>query len=429
MKMDFQKLLGLSFCLTFFAGCGEQQTTTATVVEAKASCVGNVIPQQYIVKHRDGSYSRVKAKSEEILFKALNKSQAEPVEYVEHDFYVKAMLPVSAQSSEEPQILADNWGAVTVQADALWAQEIRGDGIPVAVIDSGMDINHPQLRDQLFLNSGEAGLDAQGKDKINNGIDDDQNGYIDDHAGYDFVPAQPKPLTGDHHYHGTHVAGVVVAQHNDSVAGAKTYVQGIAPKAKVLPLAFLDSKGHGEISRAVLAIRYAAQRGVRVINASWGGEDCSQSLKEVIAALAEQHIVFVSAAGNEGSNVDRNLEYPASLNLASQLTIGATESHDLMASFSNYGAKVVHLFAPGTKIVSTFPNKKIWSLDGTSMAAPFVTGAVALLLGEVPTATPDQIRRALYNSAMHNSTYLNASRGRLALSQAIIELRRIVGPK
>jgi subtilisin family serine protease len=200
----------------------------------------------------------------------------------------------------------------------------------------------------------------------------------------------------------------------------------VAPQAQILPLAFLDRNGAGMLSSGVKAIQYAVAQGARVINASWGGDDCSKALREEIRNLDDTRVAFIAAAGNDSRDVDTLPSYPASLNLAAQITVGAIGSHDIMANYSNYGMHAVHIFAPGTEIDSTLPGSRVGSLSGTSMATPFVTGAVALLLSAAPTATVSQIRTALYNTALHDDHYLNASHGRLDLAKALDELKKLM---
>jgi subtilisin family serine protease len=425
MKKDFQRgLLALLSTLALSA-CGANQEVVSNFKETKDSCGGSALPQQFMVRNKDGSTEAVRADSEETFRQGYLKEHADRIEYAEHDFVVAHSLPVHTEAAGNASQVADNWGVMKVDADKLWAQNVRGAGITVAVIDSGMDLTHPQLANQVAANSGEQGTDTQGHNKATNGIDDDENGYVDDVAGYDFVANQP--LKGDYQYHGTHVAGIVLAAHQDTVAKSASYVQGVAPGAKVLPLAFLDAEGSGLMSDGVRAIQYAVARGARVINASWGGTQCSQTLRDEINGLASKNVFFIAAAGNDSSNVDSFMEYPASLNLAAQITVGATGDHDYMAQYSNFGAKAVHIFAPGSNIVSTLPNGSMGFLSGTSMATPFVTGAVALLISAVPDATIPQVRSALYASAVHNAQYIAASQGRMDLANALTELHRIVG--
>jgi subtilisin family serine protease len=414
----------------WLTACGQIQNGE-TFNNVTDSCASSVIPHQFVVKQTDGTVKVVQAESEQDFRTGYMKEHAGTIKYAEHDFYAQAAM-IQTETSGAMTTTADNWGAVRVDTATLWAQGVRGDQVVVAVVDTGMDINHPQLANQLALNPGENGPDGRGGMKQNNGIDDDQNGYVDDAAGMDFSAAPPKPLAGDNQYHGTHVSGIIAAYHQDTVAGPQPYVQGMAPNAKILPVAFLDSTGNGSMSNAVTAIQYAVARGARVINASWGGSACLQSLKDEIASLGAKNVFFVAAAGNGDSNgvgydIDTEAEYPASLNLLGQLTVGATISQDYKATYSNYGARAVHIFAPGTNIVSTLPGAQMGYLSGTSMATPFVSGAVALLLSAIPTATVTQVRSALYNSALHNANYVNASQGRMDLATALSELHQITG--
>lgn len=424
MKMDFRAPLFLTILLTFFvSACGEQKTTSGNFEKASDECLGDVIPKQFVVRYLDGRMEVVHAESKEEFIDGFLKEHKDVIDFAEHDFYVHSKDVIKPMSSDQA-LWADNWGVDRVGAADLWQQGIRGAGVTVAVVDTGADLTHAQLKNRIAVNAGEQGLDGAGRDKATNGIDDDGNGFVDDALGYDF--ARSRPLRGDYGYHGSHVSGIIAGEHSDTVAQGAPYVQGIAPQAKILPLAFLDETGTGAMTNGVRAIYYAVQRGAKVINASWGGPACSRSLKEVVASLEASGVIFVAAAGNESLNIDKTKTYPGSLDLAAQITVGAIGYYGNMSYYSNYGLKSVHIFAPGDGIVSSVPGG-LASLDGTSMATPFVTGAVALLLSAEPTATVSQIRQALYRSAAVSSDYLNASSGRLSLSQALAELRGIMG--
>jgi len=427
MFKDFARILGLISATLLLTACGQAVQQTATFENATASCTGAAIPNQFIVRNIDGSTKVVQAEDEDAFKNGYMKQHEKEILLAEHDYRVHALGTLQPQSADGTTTTADNWGVVRVDADKVWRQNFRGANVVVAVVDTGTDVTHPQLANQIFVNPGESGTDSKGNNKQNNGVDDDGNGYVDDYYGMNFADQKAQPLTGDNQYHGTHVSGIIAAAHNDTTAGPQTYVQGMAPAVKLLPAAFLDDQGNGFMSDAVLAIDYAVARGARVINASWGGSDCSQSLKQTIGGLADKNVFFVAAAGNDAVNTDRTPEYPASLNLLAQITVGATGDHDYMADYSNYGAASVHIFAPGSNIVSTLPGGTMGFLSGTSMATPFVSGAVALLLSAVPDATIAQVRTALYGSALHSANYLNASQGRLDLIQAISQLHTAIG--
>jgi subtilisin family serine protease len=419
VKKDLRFIVLHLFLVTLTA-CGNQRSSSGTFEKAADECLANVIPKSFVVKYLDGRSERVAADSKEEFISGFLKENLEQIEFAEHDFKVKTadvISPFAVQTG-----FADNWGVSRVNAQALWQQDVRGTGVIVAVVDTGMQMDHPQLRKQVATNAGELGLDSFGRDRSANGVDDDANGFIDDSAGWDFTVNSP--LTKDYTGHGTHVAGVIAAAHTDTIAQAASYVQGMAPLAKILPLAFLDDSGSGSMLDGVLAIQYAVNRGAKVINASWGGASCSRSLKDTIAKLETQGVIFVSAAGNDGMNIDRTPMYPAALSLPAQIVVGATGERDFMAEYSNYGSIHVHLFAPGTDIVSTFPKGAMASLSGTSMATPFVAGAIALLLSAEPGANVAKIRQALYSSAFKRSEYLSASQGRMNLAQALAFLRQ-----
>jgi subtilisin family serine protease len=424
MKMDFQLATALAVVTMAISACGSPKTAQSTFSKADSdSCAANAIPQQFMVRYEDGSLAVIHAESEKAFIDGYLTENLQRIRYAEPDYRVHAAM--LADSPPPATATADNWGVIKVAADQMWKQNFTGSGVIVAVVDTGMDITHPQLAPQVAYNPGEQGTDSQGRNKSSNGVDDDGNGFVDDVGGWNFVAN--KPLTGDNAYHGTHVSGIIGAYHSDTTAAGGTHVEGMAPGVKLLPLAFLSSDGSGSMSDGVRAIEYAAKRGAKVINASWGGAMCSKSLRDAISSLNDQGIIFVAAAGNDSVDVDLSPEYPAALNLASQFTVGATGDHDYMADYSNYGNPAVHIFAPGSDIVSTIPGGTMGALSGTSMATPFVTGAVALLLSAQPTATVAQIRAALYNTAVQRNDYINVSHGRLNLATTLSELRHQMG--
>ncbi|MCO4768495.1 MAG: S8 family serine peptidase [Deltaproteobacteria bacterium] len=278
-----------------------------------------------------------------------------------------------------------NGGTAGADIDAFGAWDItRGSGVVVAVIDTGVDVTHPDLVPNLWVNQGEI---------AGNGIDDDGNGYVDDVNGYDFVNRDADP--NDRDGHGTHVAGSVAARGDDGYG-----VPGVAYEAQIMSLKFLDGWNGGLSSQAAEAITYAVNNGADVINASWGGPGYSSAIRNAIAYARSRGVVFVAAAGNEGRNNDSTGSYPANYNLDNVIAVAATDRRDRLASFSNYGASRVHVAAPGVDIVSTVPGPNWEYQDGTSMASPYVAGAAALLRAAVPNLTPAGVRQALMDSAV-----------------------------
>ena len=259
---------------------------------------------------------------------------------------------------------------------------VTGDGaVTVAVVDSGVDLAHPDLAANLWRNPGETGAGREA-----NGVDDDANGRVDDTRGWDFVEDDAAPA--DANGHGTHVAGTVAAAGNDGQG-----VAGVAWRAALLPVRVLDAEGSGSVSDVIAAYRYAARAGARLVNASIGGTSYSRAEQDAIAAAPDT--LFVVAAGNEAADNDRVGSYPCNYGLDNVVCVGATDRDDTLASFSNYGATTVDLAAPGVDIASTWPGGQWRYLDGTSMATPHAAGVAALLLARDRGASTASLRAAL----------------------------------
>ena len=311
-----------------------------------------------------------------------------------------------------------------------------GDGsVIVATIDSGIEYGHPDLAGNMWLNPGESGLDTIGNVKNSNGIDDDTNGYVDDWHGWNFVannnnpqdddvfgPGDPRPLG-----HGSHVAGIIGAVGNNSIG-----VSGVNWKIQLMPLKFLSSTGGGDVAKAVNAINYAVAKGARVINASYEyGGSPSQTELNAIAAAHTAGVLLVAAAGNSGANIDNgfNKVYPAAHALDNIIAVAATDPSDNKASFSNYGLTSVDLAAPGVYLYSTVRLDRTGEdgqvgydyMSGTSMAAPMVSGAAALVWSKYPNLPAAEVRQLLLATVDTNAALsgLVASGGRLNLGRAM----------
>jgi subtilisin family serine protease len=280
-----------------------------------------------------------------------------------------------------------------------------GAGVTVGIVDTGMLTTHPDLAAQVATNAGETGTDSLGRDKRSNGVDDDGNGYVDDWHGWDFVAEYPSigvtegdSTPGpdndpqDNHGHGTHVAGTVAAQ-RDNNAG----IAGVAPGAKVMPLRALGANGGGTNIAVAEAFDYAGKMGLRVVNASLGGPGLDQT--QLTAIQAHPNTLYVIAAGNDGVDNDVSPHGPCALPAANILCVGASDQNDNRASFSNYGAASVDVFAPGTAILSTYPGPSYAYLNGTSMASPNTAGVAALTLSVRPGASALDVKSAIMASA------------------------------
>ena len=331
--------------------------------------------------------------------------------------------PYFSSSGSWGQPYADLWGLGKIQASTAWNTTL-GTGAVVAIVDSGIDYTHPDIAANIWTNPGETGLDAEGRDKRFNGIDDDGNGLIDDWEGYNFVNSDTTPGTNnpmDDFGHGTHVAGTVGAVANNGIG-----IVGVAPSSRVMAIKALASDGSGATDDLVRAVYYAANEGAHVINASWGGysSGVTQAMSDVVTyAHDTKGVAFVAAAGNSTADVGTPTTGYWPGNLRDSITVAATDHTDAVSFFSNFGLKI-DVAAPGggdsdpTGLISN-PWDSILSLRsseaeglltmggalvvgtnyfrlyGTSMAAPHVSGVAALLHAKYPTFSPEQIRQAL----------------------------------
>lgn len=309
-----------------------------------------------------------------------------------------------------------------IDAPEAWDTTTGSQGTVVAVIDEGVDVNHPDLRDNIWRNPGEV---------AGNNVDDDRNGYVDDINGWDFANDDasvydPDPITGEGDEHGTHVAGTIAAQGNNGSG-----VTGVNWDAQIMSLKFLGASGGSTID-AVAAINYAVNKGVKISNNSWGGGGYNQALYDAIKRADGAGHLFVAAAGNGGTdgvgdNNDTTPQYPANYNLPNVISVAATNNKDTLASFSNFGATSVDLAAPGVDTVSTYPEGYYGYMSGTSMATPHVTGVAALLKSQDPAMDDAQMKSRILGSVDTKTSLQGkvATNGRLnaagALGQSAVQ--------
>jgi hypothetical protein len=286
-----------------------------------------------------------------------------------------------------PDLGGTNWALDVINAPEVWNENITGNGIVVAVVDSGVDYTHPDLDGNIWQNAGEI---------AGNGIDDDRNGYIDDIRGWDFVASDNNPMDLDFDGHGTHIAGAIAAERNDFG------ITGVAPNAKIMPVRVLPFFGSGEPNNVAAGIRYAADNGANVINLSLGNEFVpSDVINNAIQYANNKGSVVCMAAGNSG---DIQPIYPARNADILGIAVGSINVRGRMADISNRAGSrpLDYLVAPGVDIVSTTPDEDYGLRSGTSFATPHVAGVAALVLNANPTLTPAQVEYILTTTANRN---------------------------
>ena len=306
-----------------------------------------------------------------------------------------------------------NWTAGSPDADIdareAWSVSTGSPNVVVAVIDTGVDLSHPDLAANIWVNAGEDCAGCR-----TNGLDDDGNGYVDDWRGWDFANGDNNPT--DDQGHGTHVSGTIAAVGNNGLG-----VAGVTWSTRIMPLKFLGADGSGTTADAISAILYANAKGVPILNNSWGGGEFSQALLDAIEQTDASGGLFVAAAGNDFTNTDIDPFYPSAYEAPNVVAVGATDAFDRKAWFSNYGARSVDLGAPGTNIYSTWLSGTYRFADGTSMAAPHVSGAAALAKAVFPDASGVGLKTLLLRSVDPITALAGTSRtgGRLNVERAV----------
>jgi subtilisin family serine protease len=296
-----------------------------------------------------------------------------------------------------------------IDAPEAWNVTTGSNAVTVAVIDTGIDGSHPDLSSQMWINAGESCSGCR-----TDGIDNDGNGYVDDWRGWDWVNHDNNPA--DDHGHGTHVAGTIGAAGNNGIG-----VTGVNWQARLMPLKFLSSAGSGTTADAVGAVLYAADKRADVMNNSWGGDTYSQALADAIAVADDRGSLFVAASGNSSNDNDAAPDYPSSYDNPNVISVAATEHRDGLAWFSNIGRATVDLGAPGLNVYSTWPGGSYQFLTGTSMAAPHVSGAAALVKAAFPNASDLGIKSLLLSSVDPNASLAGrtSTGGRLNVGTAV----------
>jgi len=326
-----------------------------------------------------------------------------------------------------------NGGKANAHIDALkaWAKTRGSAEVVVAVLDTGVDYTHKDLVENMWIRPASVPLyydnelgtaeDLHGFDAVNvanqsAGSNTDEYG-----GGYSGGASLSDPM--DDNGHGTHCAGIIGAEGNNGEG-----ISGINWNVKIMPLKFLGRGGFGNVKDAIEAINYAIDRkkngvNLRVISASWGSTQRSKALEDAIKAAGDAGILFVAAAGNSSTDNDRRAHYPSNYDLPNVLSVAALDRNDLLANFSNYGAKTVHVAAPGREITSTWLGDQYREASGTSMAAPQVSGIAALIIANDAKISMAKLRERILKSSDPIDTLLGkvVVGGRLNAAKALGE--------
>lgn len=340
---------------------------------------------------------------------ALDYYKEDPkVLYAEPDYPLHAFLEPPPKNSTPPEDEPDDkkidpryseqWGLnnegqtggtedVDINAPEMW-ENIRGDkNVILAVIDTGINYIHDDLKDNIWVNEGEV---------PGNGLDDDGNGVVDDVHGFNALDNSGDPM--DDHGHGSHCAGVIGAEGQNTVGGS-----GVMQEATIIGCRFLGADGEGSTSGAIACLDYLRELKTRAENPvdvfatsnSWGGGPSSEALKEAIQAHQDAGILFLAAASNDGDDNDLVMNYPSSYPLANIVAVAATDHNDEKAWFSNYGKRTVHIGAPGVDILSTVLGRDYEEMSGTSMATPFAAGLAGMIKANDPSLNYMQVKNLL----------------------------------
>ena len=395
--------------------------------------IKNSLPQHNLIqktKHLFGKYYLIETSQASKLAKAIK----DQVELTELNYYAgKNKLP-------EPEVQknfenVDNFTAfndpranrvwsfrdgvdngVSVNRSYLAPLGLEKEEIIVAVVDTGVDYNHEDLKGNMWINPGEI---------AGNGIDDDQNGYIDDVHGINTLDREGGVATGDPmdtHSHGTHVAGTIGAIQNNN-----TGIAGIASQVKIMAIRTVPNRGDETDADVVESFLYAAKNGARLINCSFGKKHNEGGLvvNETMNHIGQTYgTLVVAAAGNDSSNNDRRPKYPASFDSDYLLVVASTSSSGRMSYFSNYGKTTVDIAAPGSGIYSTVPGNRYRSMSGTSMACPTTVGVAAEVWSHFPELGALELKQALMDSVTPVGRFEDrmVSEGRVDLYQALQSL-------
>lgn len=349
-------------------------------------------------------------------------AESEEIKYMQRDFHAqkkelaKAIksAPVFHNYSSDKEVEASffndpkvrkQWTFKTASKNGISVEDAyrssatqAREAVIVAVVDTGVDYNHEDLKDVMWVNTGEIAA---------NGIDDDGNGYIDDIHGINtLVRDENGDATADmmdRHSHGTHVSGIIGAKQNNNIG-----IAGIASNVKIMGIRTVPNSSDELDVDVMEAFVYAAKMGAKIINCSFGKavNEAGMAVSEVIKEIGEQYgTLVIAAAGNSSQNIDKRLTYPASFENEHLFVIASSTRWGSLSSFSNYGTRNVDVVAPGSAIYSTTPGNKYQSFSGTSMASPTVAGVAAEVLSHFPHLGPLELKKVIMDSVTTKSRF------------------------
>jgi thermitase len=300
-------------------------------------------------------------------------------------------------------LLARSWGlnqAPGIEVQKAWAHskpKCDNSGVVVAVVDTGVDSDHRDLKESLWTNT----LELNGKP----GVDDDKNGYVDDVKGWDFATNTPSIV--DEHGHGTHIAGIISANGSGPLS-----LKGVCPGVKIMSLRYYNKSANGlvNLQNTIKALQYAVKNGAQIINYSGGGAEFSNEEFEAIREAEKKGILVVAAAGNERNNADKKHYYPAAYPLTNIISVAAIQPNGKLITLSNWGVEKVHVAAPGENILSTLPKNTYGSMSGTSQATAYVSGIAALMMSENRSLKFAKVKELIEKSSVKSPQLKNKTK-------------------
>jgi subtilisin family serine protease len=396
----------------FAAKADGKQLNSIEKDQILASLGGGVVKRSYSLVRGLSVIELPEGVTVEQALRSYNK--ADGILYAEPNYRVKALSTIPNDTR-----FNDLWGMhntgqtggtpdADIDAPQAWDISTGNSQVVVAVIDTGVDYHHVDLADNMWINEPEYNGTP--------GVDDDDNGYIDDIYGYDFRNNDGDPM--DDHYHGTHCAGTIGAVGNNSEG-----VAGVCWDVRIMAVKFLSSGGSGSTEDAISCVQYTTLMGANLSSNSWGGGGYSQGLKDAIDAAGAAGMLFVASAGNDDEDTDVRPHYPSSYDSESLISVMSTNHSDSKSGFSNWGPVSVDLGAPGSDILSCQLGGGYKYASGTSMAGPHVAGACALLWSMNLAMTNAEVKDILIRTVDPTLAGQCVSEGRLNLYNAILETR------